>query len=225
MEQLISTDNVAKFLGISRPTVVKYIQQGRLEACRSGRAYKIARPALESFARQTGVSEDRLDSLEEFLRKNDKSTQALNLFRDETSQESSNEAFYEQSQLVRHDPPNLIVGEENVCYYLALRTHPEAHEIICRVGAEKFYIGRHSQASLSIQDPFISSMHATLHFQSGLVRLMDQSTNGTLIRDAKLSGSMVNLGDGDQFLLGHSLVTIISPQRIDLYLTQRHSST
>ena len=207
MEQLISTEHAARFLGITRPTVIKYINEGRLNASRTGKAYKITKPDLVSFGQSIGINGKRLSELDAFLRLHDKKTRSLAVLPTSDS-------------LVLHDPPRLIETDPDAAYFLSVRTHPDASEIVCRVEPKKFFIGRHSLASLSIQDPYVSTLHATLLFREGMIEILDQSTNGTVIRSRVLkAGESQIMGDGDQFRVGKALLTIISPRRIDTYLS------
>lgn len=207
MEQMISTEMVARFLGVTRPTIIKYIQEGRLNATRSGKAYKIARGDLESFAKTMGVNGARMAELDSMLCQRDKRTRSLN------------GDTVDPDRLVGHLPPKEMFTEPDVLYYVAVRTHPLAREIIFRVNTCKYFIGRHSLASLSIQDPFVSSLHATLVFDGGLVKILDQSTNGTHVRGQLLkSGDTHTLGDGDQLRVAEVLLTLISANRMDEYM-------
>ncbi len=207
MDLMISTETVARFLGVTRPTVIKYIQDGRLVAVRSGKAYKIARNDLEDFARELGMSSARISELDKLAHVvEDKRTRSL----DASELSLDLEANY---------PPIALQPEPDVLYFVAVRTHPAAPELIFRVHSTKYFIGRHSLASLSIQDPYVSSLHATLIYDNGLVRLLDQSTNGTHVRGAKLqTGESHLLGDGDQIRVGSVVLTLLSASRIEAYL-------
>lgn len=207
MYDLISTDNVARFLGVTRPTVIKYIQDGKLNATRVGKAYKIAKPDLEDFARGMGMNGARIAELDRLAKGPvKKKTQALNIANT-------------LSELVAHQPSRPLIPEPDVLYFVAVRMRPDTPEIIFRVHAAKYFIGRHSLASLSIQDPYVSSLHATLLYSEELVKVIDQSTNGTQVRGATLkSGDAHTLGDGDQIRVGSVILTLISAQRIEEYL-------
>lgn len=209
MDLMISTETVARFLGVTRPTVIKYIQDGRLIAVRSGKAYKIARNDLENFAREMGMSSSRISELDKLAHVvDDKRTRSL----DETDLSPDLEANY---------PPLPLIPEPDVLYFVAVCTHAGAPELIFRVHTNKYFIGRHSLASLSIQDPYVSSLHATLIYDNGFVRLLDQSTNGTHVRSAKLhSGESHVLGDGDQIRVAGVVLTLISASRIEAHLAE-----
>jgi len=206
MDQLISTENVARCLGISRPTVIKYIQEDRLKAMRTGKAYKIARTDLVTFARQMGINDARIADLGRFLSRRDKKTRAL-------------EAKPKEIPLVRHRPPRPMVADADVCYYVFVDSGLRAGRLLVPVKAHKFFIGRHSLASLSITDPYVSALHTTLVFQDSLVKVVDQSTNGTRYGGGLLrSGQTQVLGDGDQFGVGAVLFTLVSPDKVDGFL-------
>ncbi len=54
--QTLTTDEVARLCGVSRPTVVRWIESGRLDAYRTpGGHRRILRPALDAFCRRHGV--------------------------------------------------------------------------------------------------------------------------------------------------------------------------
>lgn len=206
MDDLISTEDVARFLGVTRPTVIKYIQDERLTAMRTGKAYKIAKNDLVIFARDLGVSENRLAELDLFLKKRNKKTGFL---------DSDNLRV----PLVGHPQRLPLRPDVEVLYFLAVRLQASSNEIILRVKAPKFFIGRHSLASLSIQDPYVSTLHATLLHQDDYVEVLDQSTNGTAVPDGMLrNGETLAVGDGDQFRVGTTILTLISAERVDLYL-------
>ncbi len=206
MEELISTEDAARFLGVTRPTVIKYIQEERLEAMRTGKAYKITKEDLKRFAESIGMSESRLTSLETFLMKRNKKTSALVVPGSPDS-------------LLLNEPSLPIAKDLDVLYFLSVRTNGEGHELLIRVKTPKFFIGRHSLASLSIQDPYVSTIHAMLLYQDEMVQVLDQSTNGTRLNGQVLAYSESRLlGDGDQFMVGTTVLSLIAPGRVDLYL-------
>ena len=206
MEDMISTENVARFLGITRPTVIKYIQGGRLKAARTGKAYKISRSDLVDFAKNIGINGSRLAELDHFLLKRNKKTRTL-------------DNPLPGSRLVLNPTPVSFSPEPDAFYFVAVRVHPDAREILFRVNTTKYFVGRHSLASLSIQDPYVSTLHTTLIFDENLVKVLDQSTNGTNIKLRTLrSGDSQVLGDGDQFQVGEVVFTLVSPERVDQYL-------
>lgn len=206
MEELISTEDAARFLGVTRPTVIKYIQEQRLTAMRTGKAYKITREDLKNFADSIGMSESRLASLDTFLMKRNKKTSAL-------IKPSP------PDPLMLYDPSFPIAKDLDVLYFLSVRTNGHGHELLIKVKTPKFFIGRHSLASLSIQDPYVSTIHAMLLYQDDMVRVLDQSTNGTRLAGLVLGYSESRLlGDGDQFMVGTTVLSLIAPGRVDLYL-------
>ena len=212
MNRLISTQDAARFLGITRPTVIKYIQEERLKAMRVGKAYKISREEFVRFARSTGMPEKRLADLDGFLAKNNKRTHWL-------------EGAPPRGELVLNDPPVALARESDVLYFLSIRLEGSPSEVIFQVTAPKFFIGRHSLASLSIQDPYVSSIHASLLYQDRFVHVLDQSTNGTLVGGQLLkSGESHRLGDGDQLKVGTTVLSVISSARVDLYLSGNGSN-
>ena len=204
MDQLVSTQGAAKFLGITRPTVIKYIQEQKLAGMRVGKAYKIPKHELIRYGRSVGMSERRLAGLEEILLKQEKSTKEL---------EPNN-----LDGLMLHEPILPLRQDLDDLYFLSVRPRGAFSDMILRVRSHKFFIGRHSLASLSIQDPYISNLHATLWYQEDRVRVLDQSSNGTRYAGGVLQNSECVLGDGDQLLVGATLLTLISTERIDLFL-------
>jgi len=48
----VTTEQAAKFLGVSRIRVLAFIKDGRLKAGRAGRAWLILRSDLEEFAKE-----------------------------------------------------------------------------------------------------------------------------------------------------------------------------
>ena len=209
MDSFVSTEEVARFLGISRPTVIKYIQNNRLKAVRTGKAYKITRTDLASFARQMGMDESRVAGLGSPPPRQGKKTARLD--------------SAEASPLTRHQPPlPLLQDAQNGTYYFLLMPSDDTRqETLIQVKHPKFFIGRHSQASLVINDRAISSIHATLLHSENQVQLIDESTNGTLIGGGSIqNGESVVLGDGDQFQIGSMVFTLVAAERADLYLIQ-----
>ncbi len=206
MEQYISTENVARFLGVTRPTVIKYIQEERLNAMRAGRAYKISREDLVAFARGTGMSEKRLSGLDNFLRRQSRKTRSL-------------DSIGAPQPLVLNDPTEPLPKDPECFYYIAARPAGAGGELVVRVNTHKFFIGRHSLASLSLRDPYVSSLHATLIYQDETVTVLDQSTNGTYLASGMLhSGGSRVIGNGDQVRVGGTVLTLISTRDIDQYL-------
>jgi len=206
MNTYISTENAARFLGVTRPTVIKYIQEARLPAMRAGRAYKITRDDLASFARGNGMSEQRLAELDDFLRRQSRQTRAL-------------QPPDAQAELHLEDVPQPLPSDPEACYYVAARPAGAVGELVIRVNAPKFFIGRHSLASLSLRDPYVSSLHATLIYDDEQVTVLDQSTNGTFFQGGALgNGESRVIGDGDQLRVGSTVITLISTRQIDLYL-------
>ena len=208
MEPFLSTEDVAGILGVSRPTVIKYIQEGRLRAARTGKAYKIAKPDLVSFARDNGLNIALLATQDVFTQTREKETHRL-----------SPPDF--DGDMVCNDPPLPLERDpdSDVLYYLVVRPHESSHELIIPVKSQKFFIGRHSLASLVIQDPFISNIHATLIYHDGFVKILDQSTNGTQVGNHLIGvGLDTVIGDGDPFRMGHTSMRLLAADRIDLYL-------
>ncbi len=203
MEQLVSTQGAAKFLGITRPTVIKYIQEQKIGGMRVGKAYKISRQELIRYARSVGMSERRMAGLDEILLKQEKSTKELNPGEEE---------------LLLHEPLFPLREDLEDLYFLSVKPRGALSDLILRVRSHKFFIGRHSLASLSIQDPYVSNLHATLWFREERVQVLDRSTNGTRYGGGLLHNEECWLGDGDQLMVGASLLTLISTERIDLYL-------
>ena len=206
MEQFVSTENVARFLGVSRPTVIKYIQEDRLPAMRSGKAYKISKGDLTAFARHLGMNETRIADLDQFLRNRNKKTRSL-------------DRLPVGASLTANDPVQPLAKDPEVLYFISIRDATGSGEFICRVLTMKFFIGRHSLASLSIRDPYVSTLHTTLVYQDGLVQVLDQSTNGTQVGNQLLkAGQTCTIGDGDQLQVANTVLTILSPDRADFYL-------
>lgn len=206
MDTYISTENVARFLGVTRPTVIKYIQEERLAAMRAGRAYKISRDDLIAFARQNGMNEERLAGLDAFLRRQSRKTRTL-----------SPEEL--EPRLILSDAPRSLESDPEALYYVAAKPAGARDELVVRVTTAKFFIGRHSLASLSLRDPYVSSLHATLIYNENLVTLLDQSTNGTVLADGTLhNGGSKVIGDGDQIRVGSTILTLISSRRIEQFL-------
>lgn len=208
MEPFLSTEEAAGILGVSRPTIIKYIQEGRLRAARTGKAYKITKPDLVAFARDNGLNIALLATQQVYSQTREKKTQSL-------SPPSMD------GDMTCHDPPIALKRDpdSDVLYYLVVRPHEASHELIIPVKSQKFFIGRHSLASLVIQDPFISNIHATLIFHDGFVKVLDQSTNGTQVGTSFIgTGFDVIIGDGDPFKMGHTKMRLIAVDRIDVYL-------
>lgn len=208
MELFLSTEEVSGILGVSRPTVIKYIQEGRLRAARTGKAYKITKPDLVHFARENGLNIALLATQQVFTQTQEKKTHRLS--------PPSMEA-----DMLCQDPtiPLEKDQESEVLYYLVVCPLEASHELIIPVKSQKFFIGRHSLASLVIQDPFISNIHATLIYHDGFVKLLDQSTNGTQVGGHFLGAGLdVVIGDGDPFKMGHTKMRLVSAKRIDHYL-------
>ena len=208
MEPFLSTEEAAGILGVSRPTIIKYIQEGRLRAARTGKAYKITKPDLAAFARDNGLNIALLATQQVYTQTREKKTQSLSPPNMEPDMVCNDPAIP-----LRRDP------ESDVLYYLVIRPHEATHELIIPVKSQKFFIGRHSLASLVIQDPFISNIHATLIYHDGYVKVLDQSTNGTQVGTSFIGSAMgVIIGDGDPFKMGHTKMRLIASERIDLYL-------
>lgn len=208
MEPFLSTEEVAGILGVSRPTVIKYIQEGRLRAARTGKAYKITKPDLVKFARVNGLNIALLATQQVFSKTAEKQTSRLSPPNLEPNLHANDPAMP-----LEPDP------ESDVLYYLVIKAHEATHELIIPVKSQKFFIGRHSLASLVIQDPFISNIHATLIFHDGFIKVLDQSTNGTQVGNNFIgSGFDVIIGDGDEFKMGHTKMALLSSKRIDHYL-------
>jgi len=206
MNSFVSTENAARFLGVTRPTVIKYIQEERLPAMRGGRAYKISRADLAAFARANGMSEQRLADLDAFLRRQSRRTRAL-------------EPVAEATPLMLGEEPKPLPRDPEALYYVAAQPAGAVGEMVVRVTTPKFFIGRHSLASLSIRDPYVSSLHATLIYDDELVTVMDQSTNGTYCGENLLGhGNSQVIGDGDQLRVGATVLTLISTRQIDHFL-------
>jgi hypothetical protein len=70
-------------------------------------------------------------------------------------------------------------------------------------------IGRKDDNHLVLNDPFISSYHASLFVQDGRLVLKDlNSTNGTFKNGRKVK-DQVELSDGDEFKVGRILFKVI----------------
>jgi len=205
-QKYLTTDEIASILGITRQTVVNYIKQGRIESIRSGKAYKIPLNAFITFARSEGITDNPLSLLPNYIKPNKKTT-------------SFESAIDISTKKLKLNPVPIIIEESsNELYYLSVQISEAQHKICLRIKEGMFIIGRHSFASFSIQDPYISSTHLILYFKDGHVTIMDQSTNGTFVGNLLLKyGESKEIGDGDEFIAGQTLFEIISPHRIDKY--------
>ncbi|MCP4113385.1 MAG: FHA domain-containing protein [Desulfobacteraceae bacterium] len=205
--RFLTTDDVAYALGITRPTVIKYIRGNRLEAIRSGKAYKITPEALVSFANKTGMNDNPLKTL---VMRNGKSKKTVVL-----------------GQHPREDispPENILPIKENrdALYFLSIWLSNAQNELIFRVRESFLVIGRDTLAAISIQDPCVSNIHAVLTYQKGSVVLKDQSTNGTIVSNAHLKyGETAILGDNSEFIVGNSALKILSPHRMDQHFNSK----
>ena len=205
MEDMLSTQDAAELLGVTRQTVINYIQEQRMNAQRLGKAYKISEQDFMRFVRESGLPPaDQAQYRARLESRPDKKTRSL--------------ARRNNDELVLHTPPRPIIPDPETHYFLSVRSLGPGSEIIVRVQNNRFFVGRHSLASLSIQDPYVSTIHANLIFHDSLVTVQDQSTNGTRVGDHLLVGNSQQVGDGDQCLVGTHVLTFISPHRIDIYL-------
>ncbi|MCP4347972.1 MAG: FHA domain-containing protein [Desulfobacterales bacterium] len=202
----LSTDDVAYALGITRPTVIKYIKENRLDAVRSGKAYKITPESLINFANKQGITENPIKVLTMRHEKNKKTV----LFEQVTNVQSQNNNILTQ--------PDILPIRENqdALYYLSIWMNDAHNELVFRVRESFLIIGRDSLANLSIQDPYVSSVHAVLTYQEEFVLLRDQSTNGTFADGRHLKyGETVNMGDGSEFVVGNTRLKLLSPHQMD----------
>ncbi|HHC24416.1 MAG TPA: FHA domain-containing protein, partial [Desulfobacterales bacterium] len=120
----------------------------------------------------------------------------------------------------RGDQSSPIRENSDALYFLSIHLHDASNELVYRVRESYLIIGRSHLATLSIQDPYVSNIHATLTYEKGFIRLKDESTNGIQIGDICLKfGESRQLGDGDEFMVGNSLLKILSPHKIDRYFT------
>jgi len=206
-KRYLSTDDVAYALDISRPTVIKYIREKKIQAVKTGKAFKIAPEALITFANQEGFAADPLKVLA-MRDKNFKKTVPLT-----PPQSVENTAASSETN------PQRLIENPDALYFLSIRTDNGGSELVMRVRESILVVGRCSMATLSVQDPYVSNIHATLTYNQGFITLRDQSTNGTQVGDTVLHHGMeTQLGAGGRFRVGHSLLTIIASQKINAYL-------
>jgi len=203
----LTTDEVASTLGISRPTVINYIKKGRLEAIRSGKSFKIPIESFVRFSVDENISDNPLSLLTNFPKITKKTT--------------SFEADISNKKLHLNTEPIKIEESANELYYLSAQLDGARYRVCLRIREAMFVIGRHSFASFSIQDSYVSNTHLILSFQEGTITLRDQSTNGTIVGGKVLRyGEFIQIGDTDEFIAGRTVFEIISPQRIDNYLDE-----
>lgn len=209
MDDLLSTQVVADLLGVTRQTIINYIQENRLAAQRLGKAYKISEQEFMQFVKDSGLPPSDMAQLRGRLEsRSDKRTRSLG------------QRNLEELEL--NQPPRPIIPQLETLYFLSVKPMGPGSEIIVKVKENRFFVGRHSLASLSIQDPYISTIHANLIFDGAFVTVQDQSTNGTYVGAQQLlhQGASQVLGDGDQCRVGKHILTIVSPHRIDIYLNR-----
>lgn len=209
--RFLTTDDVAYALGITRPTVIKYIKGNRLEAIRSGKAYKITPEALVSFANEMGMNENPLKTL---VMRNGKSKKTIVLGQNPNVNPREDTS----------SPENVLPIEENqdALYFLSVWLSDAQNELVIRVRESFLVIGRDSLAAISIQDPYVSNIHAVLTYQEGCIILKDQSTNGTIVGNKRLTyGEIATLGDNSEFIVGNSALKILSPHRMDQHFNAR----
>lgn len=200
-KRYLSTDDAAYALGVTRPTVISYIKQNRIQAAQTGKAYKITPEALADFAGRQGMSENPLDIL---AKRNGNSKKTVPL----------EAADVKIRKLLHRDQSSPIRENSDALYFLSIQLHDARDELVYRVRESYLIIGRSHLATLSIQDPYVSNIHATLTYEKGFVRLKDESTNGTQVGDVRLKfGETRDLGDGDEFMVGNSLLKILSPHK------------
>ncbi len=66
-EELLSTDEVARFLGVGQVTVWRWCREGNLPCVKIGRYWRVRRQALEEFVRRSERSETLVGRLSSFL--------------------------------------------------------------------------------------------------------------------------------------------------------------
>lgn len=212
MTGFVSTDEAAKVLGVSRPTVIKYLQEGKLPSLRTGKAYKIAKTDLAEFAGARGMDPRMLAHL------GLEGRGGARTGRLEAHTAARLQLHAEPLPLLQNNPGQVL-------YFLCFQLTANAPLVAVGVRDSKFFIGRHSLAHLIIQDNYVSNIHGTLFYQDRLVKILDQSTNGTRVGSRVLSsGDSHVIGDGDQFGMGSAVFTLAAPDRIDLFLGQGMSA-
>src|SRR5215212_12082597 len=59
MDNLLTTDQVAKRLGLHQNTVIRYIHSGRLAAVKVGKAYRIKQSVVDALLGEAELADDR----------------------------------------------------------------------------------------------------------------------------------------------------------------------
>ncbi|MCA1731757.1 MAG: helix-turn-helix domain-containing protein [Actinobacteria bacterium] len=67
LDPLLSTEEVAEYLGIGQATIYHWCREGRLPAVKIGRRWRVRRTALEGFVRKNERSETLVGQLREFI--------------------------------------------------------------------------------------------------------------------------------------------------------------
>ena len=93
------------------------------------------------------------------------------------------------------------------------KTLPPPQELCLTADEQGCTIGRNPDNDLALPDPelFISSTHAKIQFREGAFCLIDTSTNGTFINNAKSPvgrGNSVELHSGDELIIGDYVIRL-----------------
>src|SRR5829696_5501307 len=67
LDTLLSTEEVAEYLGVGQATVYRWCREGSLPAVKIGRRWRVRRSALEEFVRKNERSETLIGQLRTFL--------------------------------------------------------------------------------------------------------------------------------------------------------------
>jgi excisionase family DNA binding protein len=67
LDRLLSTEEVAEYLGVGQPTVYRWCREGSLPAVKIGRRWRVRRSALEEFVRKNERSETLVGRLRAFV--------------------------------------------------------------------------------------------------------------------------------------------------------------